>query len=216
MRQPGWPVIFRRRWYVLCLVGLLTIAGAWAVHHRKISYDGCEALALYGPALPWQGNALLDANNSLAMTTAAVTELIASPTSQSRILAAGANASYEVLQTNSGSSRFPSYTQPTLQICATSRDPSAVANTTAIVTRQFEVILKEIQLRTGSHHSSLIKVSIVTPTVSYPVVGRPSQAYLGVGLMGVLGGIALTLWSDPMLSRFSDRRRRSATVKFGT
>ncbi len=198
--------VLRRRWYVFALVLLCTMAAVFAVHKRPITYVGCEGLYLSGGP-PFGGNSYLDANPALAMVTGMVVQAVTSQPMQQRISTAGVD-DYTVMQTNTGEIRFPAYTEPTLQICSTSGSPQAVLTATQLVTTDFRGVLHQMQVEQHANKNSFITATVLTPTVPDPVYGKPSLAYLGVLLIGIVSGIAITLWSDPLLTR-SDRRRRA-------
>ena len=52
----------------------------------------------------------------------------------------------------------------------------------------------------------MITVSNVARAVPRPITGQPGQAYFGVVLIGLLAGVALVFWTDPLLTRWQYRR----------
>ena len=194
----------RRRWYVLALVGVCTIAGVWAVHKRPITYQACEGLYVSGP--PTHGNVYLDNNVSLAMTTGMVTQTMMSQPMRQKILSTGSVASYTVAQTNTGDIRFPAYTQPSLQVCTTSASQQSVLSAIQLVTTDLRAVLRQMQITQHVPPESSITAASVAPAAPDPIFGRPSLAYLGVLLIGAVSGVALSLWSDSLLTRVSRRR----------
>ena len=199
----GYAVILRRRRYVLLLALLCTITGLWAVHKRPITYAGCEALYLAGP--PSASNTYLDDDPSLAITTGMVTQTMMSQPMQQELRTSKLGASYTVIQTNTGDIRWPSYSLPTLQVCSYARSSQTVLLTVNMVTDKFRSVLYEMQLDQRTRPRSFIVADTFAPAVPYPILGRPSQAYLGVILIGLIGGIGLTLLLDPILRRRADR-----------
>ncbi|HUY51596.1 MAG TPA: hypothetical protein VMV92_38815 [Streptosporangiaceae bacterium] len=216
MTTQQWVAVLRRRWYVLAVVMLCAAVGTLAVHKRPITYQGCDGLYVSAPPLPWQANVYLDTNPALAMTTNLVTQRMMSQPMQQQLRTEGVLATYQVLQTNSGSSRFPSYIQPTLQVCSSSRDPRAILSTTEKVTARFRTVLYAFQAQQHVPKKSFITATIVAKTIPLPVIGRPTQAEAALLLIGLIGGAALTVWVDPLLGRSrlrqapSVRRRRRA------
>ncbi len=183
----------RRRWYVIAVAGLFTLVGIWAVHARPISYQGCEGLYLSGA--PWVGNVYLDGNPALAMVTGMVTQTVMSQPTQQRIQAMGVT-DYAVTETNTGEIRFPSYSQSTMQVCATSATPQGTVSAVQLVTVDIRAVLYQMQAIQHVPADSLIAASQLTPAVPEPITGRPSLAYLGVLLIGAVGAVPLALWSD--------------------
>jgi hypothetical protein len=195
----------RRRWYILAVACLFTLVGMWAVHVRPISYEGCENLYLSGT--PWFGNVYLDQNPSLATVTGMVTQTMMSQPMRQRIQARGVT-DYTVTQTNTGEIRFPSYKQPTAQVCVTSTTPQGILSAVGLVTIDLRSVLHQMQAAEHVPTNSFITATQVTPAVPVPVIGRPSLAYLGVLLIGAIAAVPLALWGDPLL-RYLHRTHRA-------
>jgi len=186
----------RRQWYVLALAGLLTLIGMWSIHARPISYQGCEDLYVTGAN--WSWNVYLNGNPSMAMVTGMMTQAMMSQPMQQRIQARGVT-DYAVTQTNTGEIRFPSYTQPTMQVCATSATPQGTLSAVQLVTADIRSTLYQMQAAQHVSADSFITVIQLTPAVPVPITGRASLAYLGILLIGAIGAVPLALWSDRRL-----------------
>jgi len=199
----------RRRWHVLALVGLCTVVAIFAVHKRSIVYVACQGFYVSGSAL--DGNVYLDGNPSLSMVTGMVTQTVMSQPVQQKIHAAGVT-DYNVTQTNTGEIRFPSYTEPTLQVCASAAAPRSVLAATQLVSADLRAELRQMQVAQHAKPESFMKIVNLYPAAPVPILGHNSLAYVGVLLFGAVTGIALTLWSDPWLTR-RDRRRRARGSK---
>jgi hypothetical protein len=119
-------------------------------------------------------------------------------------------AYYTVNQENTGSPETPAYTAPLLQICTTAAQPWTVVDTTNLVTKKFRAILNQVQAATNVTPPSMITASTLVPVAAGAGTGRPSQAYVGVLLIGIIGGFALTAWSDPVIDEWHRRRRAAA------
>jgi hypothetical protein len=146
-------------------------------------------------------------NASVPMVSGMVTEEMNSQQVRQQIAAAGYPTFYNMLMTNTGESRFPSYTSPTLHICVSSTSQQAVLGTNAIASQKFITLLADLQASHNVPVKSRITVTRLAQAVPEAIVGRPSQAYFGVVLMGVLLAVALALWSDPVLTRWQERRK---------
>ena len=157
------------------------------------------------PRRPSGGNVYLDDNPSLAVVTGMVTQTMMSQPMQQRIQARGVT-DYAVTQTNTGEIRFPTYTQPTMQVCATSATPQGTLSAVQLVTADIRSVLHQMQAAQHVPADSFITAVQLTPAVPVPIIGRPSLAYLGVLLIGAIGAVPLALWSDPWL-RYLHRRR---------
>jgi hypothetical protein len=207
----------RRRWYVLALVGLCTVIAVFAVHKRSIVYEACQGFYVSAPSSQWEGtafqigNTYLVGNPSLPMVTGMVTQTIMSQPMQQELRSAGVT-DYAVTQTNTGEVRFPAYTEPTLQVCASSGSPRGVLAATQLVTTDLRAELRQMQAEQHVRSDSFISFVTLFPAIPAPVLGHTKVAYLCVMLFGAIGGVALTLWSDSFLAR-GDRRRRAQESK---
>lgn len=194
MTAADWIAALRRRWYVLALMLLCTLAGVFAVRHRAVTYEECEGLYLSGaPAL---SNVYLNQNPSLAMVTGVVTTTMKSPAMEEKLQSSGLMADYTVIQTNTGEIRQPSWNLPTLQICVTSRNPQATLQALPKVTSQFRAVLRDMQVAQHARPGSLVVANTISPPAVTAIIGKPSQAYIGVLLIGLIGGISVAVWTD--------------------
>ena len=212
MTAREWAATLGRRWYVMIGVLLCTVGVLFAVHGRSITYRGCDQLFLGAPPLPYNKNVLTGQNASVAMVSGMVTEEMNSAQMRQQIAAAGYPTFYNMLMTNTGESRFPSYTSPTLHICVSSTSRQAVLGTNAVASQKFITQLAAMQIARHVQVKSRITVTRLAQAVPEPIVGRPSQAYFGVLLAGLLAAVALALWSDPVLTRWQQRKLRVAAT----
>jgi hypothetical protein len=194
----------RRRWYVLALAGLFTLVGMLAVHERPVSYQGCEGL-FFASADPG-GNVYLENYPSLTTVTGMVTQTMMSLPMQQRMQASGVT-DYAVTQTNTGEIRFPNYTQPTMQVCATSATPQGTVSAAQLVTVSIRSVLHQMQVAQNVPTDSFITAVQITPAVSVPIIGHSHLAYLGVLLIGAVAAVPLALWSDPLFGYLQRRYR---------
>lgn len=204
MTAVEWLAALRRRWYILIFAILCTGMVAWAVHSRIISYQGCEGLYLSPPATAT--SAYLDHNPlygapSVIVATAIVTQTMMSQPMHQELSRAGVPSSYSVVMTNTGDPRFPTYSQPTLQICVAAASSQSTLQSIETVANRLRAALSNMQSQQGIPSDSFITAEIIVPPSSGPVIGRPSQAELGVLLVGLLVGIALTVRTDQFMRR---------------
>jgi hypothetical protein len=191
---------------VLAVIMLCTLAGVMAVHKRPITYRECDVLFVNPPPTHVNANVYLNETNSLDATAGVVTRAVMSSTVQDQIRSAGLTASYDAEMTNTGTNETPSYSEPSLQICSSSRSPDMALRTTNGVTGQFLAILHDRQVAQDVRPRNMITAAVIGSPSAQPIYGRPSQAYIGVGFIGIVGGVALTMWSDPLLDRWQRRR----------
>jgi capsular polysaccharide biosynthesis protein len=203
-----WLAALRRRWYILVLAALCTGIVASAVHSRTISYQGCENLYLSEPSSSKDAFSYsnpLYGNQSVVVTAAIVTQTMMSQPIQQQLGRSGVSSGYSVAMTDTGDPRFPTYTQPSVQICAPAASSQGTMQSIEILTNQFRVTLQKMQSKQNVLPSSSITATITTPPSSGPVMGRPSQALLGVLVTGLLLGIAVTVRSDQLIHRVYSR-----------
>jgi hypothetical protein len=191
-----WATVMRRRWYIVVFSMICTIAGIYGVHGRTLSYEGCDYLALSGPSYIYEP--FITDNPSIAIVTQMVSLKIMSESVESELQSIGALPDYSVAQTNTGSSYLPSYTSPTLEICASSDDYGDVIRTIHIVTNKFDGILAQIQ-GPAARGAYGIKPLVIYPASALPVAGRPSEAYLAVFLIGMIAVASLPVMVDAAL-----------------
>jgi hypothetical protein len=205
-----WSRTLRRRWYILAAAALCSMVGVLGVHERAPGYEGCNSLALSGPPQAALGNEVyVDTNPAVAMVTQMVVLHMMSQPVHTQLVAQGVESNYQVTQTNSsGDPRFPQYTQPTLQICASSDQPAAVTNSVNVVTARFKDELRQMQAAQHVRSRSYITMRVLYPVAPIPGLGRPTQAYLGILLMGIIGGVAAVFWADPVTAAWRRLRAR--------
>jgi hypothetical protein len=209
MTARGFTASLRRRWYVLAIVMLCTMAAVWAVHKRSITYQVCDAVFVTAPRTHTNPNVYTNENGALVATAGVVTDAVMSSAVQAQLRSEGLTADYDAAVINTGSNENPSYGEPTLQICSNSTSPTLALRTTAAVTAQFRTILYERQAAQHAAKDTLITATVIASPAPDPIYGRPSQAYIGVGFLGLIIGVALAVWSDQLLQR---RRRRKTTI----
>jgi hypothetical protein len=195
----------RRRWYVLAVLLLCTVAAVLAVHKRPISYVTCNALFVTQPSVHVNPNIYTDESGSLDTMTGLVTRALMSSAEQQQLRSAGFGA-YDAEMTNTGSNENPAYGEPSLQICSTSTDPDLAVRTVAAASERYQAIMRQRQAEQQVPAKLRIGVTVIASPYAAPIKGRPSQAYLGVMLFGLVAAVPVTLWSDPVLER---RRGRS-------
>lgn len=203
--------VMRRRWYVLAMALLCTAVAVLVVHKRPLSYEACAELFVMAPRTSLNPNVYTNEAGSLDSMTGLVTRALMSPAMQAKIRSEG-YAEYDAEMTNTGSNENPLYGEPSLQICSTSRDSDLAMRTAKVATQEYQLIMEQRQAQQKVNHKLMMTVSVVAAPVALPIRGHPSQAYLGVGLFGVIAGMAVTLWSDPFLvgrRRHSQRASRS-------
>jgi hypothetical protein len=192
--------MLRRRWVVLAMAGVCTLAALGFVHDRVISYTGCNTVVLQPPAVAVP-NVLVNLNPSVAVVTAIAVAKISSPAMQEKLASMGVPPGYQITQENTGTPEVPAYAEPLLQICQDAVTPQAVIESITKIMAVFRTTLVQLQESEQVGPRLRVTASVVVPASALPVTGRPSQAYLAVLLIGLCGGLAAARWADPWLER---------------
>ncbi len=114
-------------------------------------------------------------NASVAMVSGMVVEEMNSQQMRQQIAAAGYPTFYNMLMTNTGESRFPSYTSPTLHICVSSTSQQAVIGTNAMASQKFITLTGRHAVARHVQVKSRIAVTRLAQAVPEAIIGRPSR-----------------------------------------
>jgi hypothetical protein len=205
MTVPGFFAVLRRRWLVVAL-GLMCTALALAlVHKRPIDYQDCASVALIAPKTGDFPNGYDNPQETLVATTGLVTEKVMSPAMQHQLAAEGMTASYDAEVLNTGSDVAPTFSEPLTTVCSTSYNPTIALNTTNGVVASMGTILDEIQSDAKVSPPYFITDKIIVPSAALPILGHPSQALIGVALIGLTLAVSLAMWFDTIMQRRSRR-----------
>lgn len=200
-----WLAALRRRWPLL-LVGLLcTMCAVWLVHKRPISWEACASVIVGAPTTPSNPNGYNDPQASLVAATGLITAKLQAPQVQQQLQAEGATGTYQAVVHNTGTTETVSYDEPEMDVCATALDPGMALRTANAVVAKFHVLLHAGQVAAHVPPKSFLTETVLAAPGSVPEDGRPSQAYLGVGIVGLIATATGAVWTDQYLRR---RRRR--------
>lgn len=205
-----------RRWYVLVVALLLTVAGAYYVVRPTPEYVGSAVVVLKPPVTQNQPNQLTNLQPPLAAVSYAVVQQLQSPAGAKELKAAGVQGTYALVPRNSGTSATPRYLIPSLQVQSqASRADTAVTAVRRIIdvyTRRVE----ELQTAQGVAPEARITATVLTSPSAAQVQGDRTRGLAGVALLGLTGGVLGALWLDRyLMSRRAapaGRRRHTAAV----
>jgi hypothetical protein len=202
-----WLAAMRRRWLVLVVGLLCTVCVVWMVHKRPVSYQACGSVILSAPTTPTNPNGYNNAQASLIAATGLITLELQSPTVKQQLRADGATAEYKAEMHNTGTVETPAYWEPEMDVCASARDPETPVRTTDAVLTEFGSLLRAREV--GAHVAPryFLTDSVLASPGSVPELDRPSQAYLGVGVLGLIATATSALWIDRYLLRRTRRSR---------
>jgi uncharacterized SAM-binding protein YcdF (DUF218 family) len=200
-----WLALMRRRWLVLAAVFVVTLAAVVLVHKRPIVYEDCASVAATAPPTKLSPNAYTNTQQSLVSATGVVTTELSSEQVQQRLQAEGLTASYTAQVHNTGPSETPAYLEPLADLCTSSYNSALSLRTVQALVVQFGVILRDRQMALHVPKASLATETVIAPASSQPITGRPSQAYVGVLVIGVILAIALAAWTDQFMRRREQR-----------
>jgi hypothetical protein len=201
-----WLATLRLRWPVVVIGLICTAVAVLLVHKRPIAYQACASVAVVAPKTAVAPNVYYNQLNSLVVTTQLITDQVSTSQVQQRLSSEGLSASYQAQVLNTGTTEMPSYSVPEMNVCASSYSSEMSLRTTDAVVQEFGTILHTNQVAAHVPPGSFVTVTVIAAPASLPVTGRPSQAYLGVGAIGLLVTGASAVWAD----RWLRRRARSA------
>jgi hypothetical protein len=205
MTVSGFIIVLRRRWLVVALVLMCTVVALALVHKRPIDYQACASVALIAPKTPDFPNVYDNTQESLVATTGLVTEKVMSAATERQLAAQGMTASYDAEVLNTGTDASPTFTEPLTTVCSTSYNAIVAGNTTDGVVASFGSALHAIQVDAKVSPRDFVTDRLIVPTASLPILGRPSQALIGVALIGLTLAISLAMWTDTVIQRRSRR-----------
>lgn len=206
-----WLAVMRRRWPVLVIGLLCTVCAVWAVHKRPISYQACGSIIVGAPTTQIHPNIYNNGQGSLVAAVGLVTEELQSPTAQQDLRAHGATAIYQAQMHNTGTTETPSYREPEMDACAYSRDPQMSVHTADAALTEFGAVLHAREVAAHVDRRYFMTVTVLAAPGAVADAGRPSQAYLGVGVIGLILAITGALWTDQYLLRRQHRARQDIT-----
>jgi hypothetical protein len=203
-----WLTALLRRWPVLVIGLLCTLTAVWLVHKRPIAYQACGSVIMAPPRSHSFPNIYNNLQGSLVDATGVITLELTSGDMQEHFRAEGLTAEYQAQVHNTGTTETPAYSEPMMDVCSSAYDPGMSLRTTDAVMREFGVILSERQHDAHVERKSLVSDVVIAAPGSLPVLGRSSQAYLGVGVLGIACTAACALWVDQFV-RYRARRRKA-------
>jgi hypothetical protein len=222
MTAAEWLAALRRRWRVLAVLLLCTLVAVVIVHKRPIAYQACASVSTTAPPTKVSPNSYSITQSSLVTTAGIVTTQLSSGQTQQTLRAQGLTAGYTAQVHNTGPSETPEYSEPLADLCTSSYDASMSMRTDQALVAQFAVLLRDLQVSTSVPPRSFETMTVIAPPGVVAVTGRPSQAYLGVGIFGAAVAVAFTIWYD-LYRRKRERlqpampaRRRLAAGRLGS
>jgi hypothetical protein len=202
-----WVTAILRRWPVLVVGLLCTVCAVWAVHKRPISYQSCGSVLVSGPTSSNGANVYGNPQASLIVATGLITTELQSPTVRQRLVADGVAGNYQAQMHNTGTSETPAYGEPEMDVCATARDPETSLRTSHAVLAEFGALLRAREVAAHVAPKYFLTSSILAYPDAVSLTGRSSQAYFGVGLIGLIATLASALWIDLYLRRRRQKRK---------
>jgi hypothetical protein len=210
--SPGEVVLaLLRRWYVLVLALLLTLAGAYEVLRPPREFVSSAVIVVKPPVTGNQPNQFTNLQPPLASVSYAVIEQLRSPAGTEELARAGVHERYALVPRNSGTSVTPQYLIPSLQIQARQRNAAAADNAAYTIIAMYRHHLDALQADQHVPADAQMSVDLLVPPSSVEDTGTKSRALAGVAVSGLVGGVLAALWID----RWA-RRRRRPTVPSGS
>ncbi|WP_031165430.1 hypothetical protein [Streptomyces durhamensis] len=194
-----------RRWYVVVVALLLTVAGAYHVVRPAARYVGSAVVVLKPPVTQNQPNQLTNLQPPLAVVSYAVVQQLQSPAGAAELRAAGVPGTYHLVPRNSGTSATPRYLIPSLQVQSQASGPDAAVTAVHRVIDVYVRHVEALQTAQGVPAGSRITASVLTSPSAAEVRGDRSRGLAGMALLGAAGGVLGALWLD----RYALRRGKT-------
>jgi hypothetical protein len=185
----------------------------YLVHKRPIVYQACGSVIVTAPTVS-EPNVYNSPPSPLIVTASLVAQQLMSDAVRHDLQAQGLTAAYQAELFNNGTPEAPQYSEPLTNVCASSYDPELSLRTAHGVIQEFGTILRARQQANAAPQTFMNDAVVVAP-VSLPVLGRPSQAYLGVAAIGVILTVTCVVWADPFFRLWSQWRGRSGAAGNG-
>ncbi|MFC1411667.1 hypothetical protein ACEZCY_20640 [Streptacidiphilus sp. N1-12] len=193
-----------RRWYVLALAMLLTLAGCYHVLRPTQLYLSSAVIVLKPPVTGNQPNQFANLQPTLAAVSYAVIQQMESPAGVRELTAAGVHGTYHLVPRNSGTSATPKYLIPTVQVQSELTDPAEADRIVQKIIGVYGVHVQSLQAEHRITAASAMSVDLLVPPNAVAVHGTKSRGLVGTLLLGGLCGVLAALWTD----RYALRRRR--------
>ncbi|MGK4579961.1 hypothetical protein [Kitasatospora sp. HPMI-4] len=196
-----------RRWYVLVLAAVLTLAGAVVVARPPVVYRSAAVVRIKPPETPQDPSGMTDFRPSLAVIGAAVVTVLKSPSGTAELRQAGVSGEFDLAPRNTGTTKTEAYVVPTVEISVKGADPRAASRQVDVIVQHFGTQLRRLQDGKNIPAQRYITSDQLVPATALPVLGVRSRGLMGVAALGLLGGVACTLWTDEYLRSRAGRRR---------
>ncbi|MHA6765002.1 hypothetical protein [Streptacidiphilus sp. PAMC 29251] len=198
-----------RRWYVLAVALLLTMAGCYHVLRPTQLYLSSAVVVLKPPVTGNQPNQFANLQPTLAAVSYAVLQQLESPAGEQELAAAGVHGTYHLVPRNSGTSATPHYLIPTVQVQSELTDPDAANSTVQRIITLYTAHVQALQTDHRIANASMMSVDVLVPPSALAVHGTKSRGLAGTLLLGGAGGVLAALWTDRLL--LGRQRKRELT-----
>lgn len=207
-----------RRWSVLALIAMVTVAGMYAVMRQDVSVYWTRVTVVFVPPVTADtvGNVFEGSDPSLVYFAAAVEQRVNGAMLQPRLsssaatlFGAGVRQGQDVSLVNSGGQWQTNFNRPMLNVEVVDSTPEAVQQRLDAVLGQIERAAQSMQTEAGTQRTRMITIEVAPPqpTISH-IAGNAKRAAVGVGLLGLGVGLAIAFLLDGLLAG----RRRHAVA----
>ena len=204
-----WLAAMARRWPVLLIGIVCTASAVLLVHKRPIAYQACGDVVVNQPISALYPNVYNNPRPAPITTTSLIVQQLMSDQVQKTLYQQGLTATYQAQVVNLGSGQAPIFTEPLASVCASSYNSAISLRTADAVVTQFGVLLQARQSAAHVAPGSVLTDAVLVRPSSVAVLGRPSQAYLGVAAIGLIITASCALWTDQWLRRRPSKGRRA-------
>ena len=201
--------VFLRRWYLVAIGAILTLAAMYVTMHQPGVYWTQMTVVLLAPTEDYFPNKIQDPHYALAPMAGVIVKewnqnydptLTAS--GDTTLYGEGKSDDVQVRMPNQGSQWKPLYLTPNIDVQVVGNNPELVENRAIQAGDELAAILDSQQDNLGINNRYRI-TSVASPEVPtvYYVTGSRPRALLATALVGALSTFFLTFWFDRFLTR---------------
>jgi hypothetical protein len=132
---PEIPALIRRHAVAVLLVLAVAMGVAYSIKRTPPMYQESATAVFLAPPSRAYPNPYAAFNSTLLTTAGVMVLFLMGPQGQEQVRAAGGTSGFSVSLVNLSNEQYPNYSQPYVQIGATSQDPAAAHSTFLVVAR---------------------------------------------------------------------------------
>ncbi|SDU84299.1 hypothetical protein SAMN04488544_0817 [Microlunatus sagamiharensis] len=215
MTSRGLVALLVRRWYLLLLGAVLTVAGTYAATHRAGVYWAGYSVVVLAPTQKYYDNSLVNAPYEMPQIAGVFVRQyngahpgLRTVSSDTRLYGEGERSAVRVRMVNDGSQWKPLYPVPVIDVQVVDPSPQVVAARSAETLARLEQLVQDYQDQADVKQSWRITTLPSSDAGITYHNGSTMRAAAATGALGISLSLTGIWWIDRLLLR----RRRSASA----